>query len=314
MAQRAQKASLAGDKVAGNTNDQTLNNFPEVAMIGKQATSAWQSADRQNTKGDQLAIYALFHASHKVSLMANVYDRKGDIEEVITFDLLDLATVPTNADGNRNNKVMSARTVAIATSIFGMLPEQVDQAFKNRLNRAMQVVFYFHKLGYTLEQVQLTEKNKQQMLKLPFTALNDPPVADDKGAIDEEELDHYNRLKDSSVALDGKTGKTVAELQRRANPPRQRDNNGNNGEQDKAQQLNNAVSFVSAVVKTAVTDDEENDGKSEAERNKFAIAFNKPTRSELWRLHQYLVQYFEADPMDAEEENVSAPKTANARK
>jgi hypothetical protein len=299
----------AGADEAANTNAQTiLTNAPEVVNAGKQAASAWNSADRQNTKGDQLAIFALFQAFHKISLLANVFNRKGEIEDTIMFELKDLATEPKNEDGNRNNKVISARTNAIAQTIFGIEPSKVDQAFKNRLSRAMVVVFYFAKLGYQPDDVELTEKNKQVMLRLPFTALHSPPAPDKDGKVDEEELDHYNRLKDSKITLDGKTkdkiSHSVAELQRKANPPRPREGANDTTPQDKGQAFRASLSMTVATLHQVSSPESESD-----------IAFNKETRLQLWDLHQLLTRYFEEiEPLDKEEEGELEKKKANAKK
>lgn len=299
-APKAQRDNLSTtEREAVNTNEATLNNAPEVQDYGKQAAASWFQGDNANDKGDQLAIMALFHAFHKVTLNALVTNRKGEVEEVIKFDLADLATEPKNESGGRDNKVIGARTNAIAKYVFGIEADDVDQAFKNRLARAMQVVFYFVQMGYALDQVSLIDKKVKRrgktvttkVLKLPFTAVNDAPQADESGSIDEEELDTWNRLRDGFVSLDGTKGRTVAELQRRANPPKPRGQGANT-----TQPVDKSANFVGAVNVFLATLHEMTDDNAESD-----IALTKGLRKAMWEAHALLTKLFDAEPLDAEE-------------
>jgi hypothetical protein len=160
----------------------------------------------------------------------------------------------------------------------------------------MQVVFLFVSLGYTEEQVGMAKKKGVEVLKLPYTALNAPPKPDEKGHVDEEELDHYNRLKDSFVVLDGTKGKTVAELQRRAqlalNPPKPRGQGANNTQNEDpgaalTQTVKANIAFMHAIL----------DEKGESD-----IALRKEQRLQLWELHSLLSNLFDEDPLSDEEQ------------
>lgn len=291
------------------TNKDAMKNAPEVFEMGHEAAKSWNTADKENNKGDQLAILAMFHAWHKVTLQALVTNRKGEFVEKISFVIADLLETPMNTDGTRNNGVITARTNAIAEHIFGIAPQYVDQGFKNRLNRALEVVEYFVRMGFNEEQVTLAEKTlkikgkatKVKVLRVPFTALNDAPIADDQGNIDEDKLDYYNRNKDASVVLDGtkmENGRTrtVAELVRRAKPPAEKKGADNKSDDDKnTQAFSSSLKFMVATLHTFT------DAKSLKEGTE--IAFNGDARKSLWELHQLLNTYFEeVEPLTRDEE------------
>ncbi|MCA2555766.1 MAG: hypothetical protein IM525_02960 [Microcystis sp. M43BS1] len=311
MTQVQRDNANTSDTIANANNVDSLRNAPEVQEYGKQASAAWSDADKFSTKGDQLAILALFHAFHKVTFSAVVKNRKGETEDVSTFELADLAKEPKNNDGTRDNKMITARTVTIAKEVFGLSEEQVTQSFKNRLSRAMEVVFLFVSLGYTEDQVTLTtKKNAQgrvvQMLKLPFTSINKAPEIDSEGKIDEEELDHYNRLKDSFVVLDGTKGKTVAELQRRAqaalHPAKSRNAGANaTNPQDKGQAFKGSVQSTIAFLHMVLDNEDESE-----------IAINNELRYQLWELQHMLAQFFDIDPLTKDEETMLERKQAKA--
>lgn len=298
-------------------NKGIASNAAEVVEMGHEAAKSWNTADKESSKGDQLAIKALFNAWHKVTLAAIVVNRKGEFVEKVSFVISDLLDTPVNADGTRNNGVITARTNAVAEYIFGIVPDDVDQAFKNRLNRALEVVEYFVRMGFTEEQIQLVDKKiklkgklvQTKLLKVPFTALNDAPVADDEGKIDDEKLDFYNRNKDMLISLDGTkqdNGKTrtVAELARRAKPPVERHGASEKKDDDKGQAFGTALKFMTATLHS-FTDEK-------AKANGTDIAFNKSMRRDLWELHQLLTVYFEeVEPLDREEEQeIKGRKTA----
>lgn len=308
-AQKNEQTNVNTDEleVLANNKD-AMTNAPEVSEYGHEAAKAWNTADKENNRGDQLAILALFHAWSKVTLSANVHNRKGEFQERISFVIADLLETPTNPDGTRNNAVITTRTNTIADVIFGVAAAYVDQAFKNRITRALEVVEYFVRMGYTEEQVTLVEKQlkikgksqKVKVLRVPFTALNDSPEPDADGKIDEDKLAAYNANKSLSVVLDGtkqENGKTrtVAELVRRAKPPAEKRGAKEQTEDEKSQAFGSSLKFMVATLHT-FTD-------KKALENGTEIAFNKPTRKQLWELHQLLNQYFEeVEPLDREEE------------
>lgn len=290
-------------------NADLMKNSPEIAELGLEAAKSWTTADKENSKGDQLAVLALFKAWSRIpALNAIVTNRKGEVVETIAFNIPDLLTTPKNEDGSRNNAVITARTNAIALHIFGIEAEYVDQAFKNRLNRALEVVEYFVRMGFAEDQVSLTEKTlkikgkatKVKVLKVPYTALNDAPIADEDGKIDEDKLDLYNRLKDSSVVLDGtkqENGRTrtVSELQRRAKPPAESKGANQKKDEDKGAVLSSSIKLLNATLHNMTGE--------EAKKNGTEMAFNRELRKSLWDTLQLLSVYFdEVEPLDREEE------------
>ena len=266
-----------------------IENTVDVADLGKKAVGLW----RQGDKGDAVATYCLWLAHHQITFQANVTDKKGSILETITFDLHDMNRHSANyrdcrnEDGSRNIKAVNARTVEVASRIFGLAEPTVAQ--KQRIDRALELVAGFERLNLPLEAISLSNRNE---LVVPYVVMNAEPDPDKATT---NEINAYERLRDSDTALDGKAGQSLANLKRRLSPPKAKGADQNKST-DRVVSFVNSVKFVSTVI--VARNDESGDDKAADD----IPAFSGAIKSDLWNLYQSLGAYFEADPMSEEQE------------
>lgn len=264
------------------------------AEMGRKAVEAWKTGDREHGKGDALAAYALFNAHFTKTFQCKITDKKGHTVLEDTFDLEDYISRKgaVKADGTRDNKLLLARTEAVALEVFGIAAGNVTNAIKQRIGRACNVVAYFIRMGYDETNIELSRRNE---LMVPYPAMVSPP-SDDASTND---VNRYNALEGTLVALDGKDGMTLAALNRRANPPvtrhAQSADNSNKGAEFVA-----SVKFSTKIIQAIMDEDAPDDQP----------AFGQDARNALWELQTVLASYFEADPMEKEKEANKLDKAA----
>lgn len=265
-----------------DTVENEINN--DVSVLGAKAVALWKQGD----KGDAVATYCLWQAHHMVTFQAFIKDKKGSIIETITFDLHDMNRHSVNyrdcrnEDGSRNVKAVNARTIEVASRIFGLTEPTVAQ--KQRIDRALEIVAGFERLNLKQEDVTLSNRNE---LVVPYVVMNAEP---DKEKATTNELNAYERLRDSNTALDGKDGQSLAALKRRLTPPKTKGAD-ERSTTDKVVSFVNSVKFIGAVMVARNDDTGENKAADDIP------AFSGPIKNDLWNLYQSLGAYFEADPM-----------------
>lgn len=271
------------------TMTEQLENTVDVADLGKKAVGLW----RQGDKGDAVATYCLWLAHHQITFQCDVVDRKGSIEETLTFDLNEMNRHSAayrdlhNENGSRNIKAIAARTIEVASRIFGLAEPTVAQ--KQRIDRALEMVAGFERLNLPLEAITLSNRNE---LCVPYVVMNAEP---DPEKASTNEVNAYERLRDSTTALDGKDGQSLAALKRRLSPPKAKGAD-QNGKANRVVEFVNSVKFIGAVMNAR------NDETGENKAADDIPAFSGAIKGDLWNLYQSLGAYFEADPMSEEGE------------
>lgn len=269
----------------------------DVSQLGQKAVSLWKQGD----KGDAVATYCLWIAHHQVTFQALVKDKKGHTVETLTFDLHDMNRHSANyrdcrnEDGSRNVKAVNARTIEVASRIFGLAEPTVAQ--KQRIDRALEIVAGFERLNLNMEDVTLSNRNE---LVVPYVVMNAEPDPDKSST---NEMNAYERLRDSYTALDGKDGQSLAALKRRLSPPKAKGADDRSSS-DRVVTFVNSVKFIGAVMVARNDESGENNAADDIP------AFSGQIKSDLWNLYQSLGAYFEADPIEEEgEETEDEQKT-----
>ena len=258
-----------------------LENVPAISELGTKAIELWRSSDRDGTKGNALAIAALYQAWHTTGFVARVLDKKtGATIEESPFFLEDYIEDKgtTKADGKRDMKLVSARLSAISKRVFNV--EEPDQTLKVRILKALKVVSHIASLGHNEDDVQLSKRNE---LMVPYTVMHAPPSAE----AGTNEQKQYEMMKDQLLALDGKNGNTIASLERKAQPAK-RTPQTQQAPVDPVTTLTTSIKFVSAMVDKMIGDEE----------NGSDFAPNEELRKLMFELQQKVASYFDADPMD----------------
>lgn len=258
---------------------ENVNNTNDILALGQKAVANW----RKGEQGDAIAVYVLNRAWHSIIFQAIVEDRKGDTIEEISFTLADFANrnAPQwrNPDGTRNNKANNAAFHSIAERVFGI--EAPTPALKQRIMRALKIVEGLARL-YGPEAITLNSRNQ---LVVPYVALNDEPAAD----ASEREKKVYAALADGTETLDSKEGRSLAALARRLSPPKKK---GNDERKSPSESYRAALVFIKERTVALMNEDAPDDQP----------APSNDLRELMYETQAALAAYFEADPMEKEEE------------
>lgn len=268
-------------------------NMSETLNLGREASRRWGLASSHGDAGDANAIVALVHAERVMTFSATVERKKEETAETFDFNVTDLANPYYNNDGSKDTRKMSARSSALALRLFDI--SELTNAIKTRLARCIKVAVYLinscsHMTDEELFAAVRIEKGK---LSVPYGLVAEEP-AEDASAKDKAV---FKAMQNDTVQLDGKDGLSLAELSRRANPPKDKRAAGES--KDKGASLVASVEFVSAVVRGWNNPDGETD--------------NAPSRElerQLFALSQEIASYFAANPIGDEDE--IAPPVADA--
>lgn len=296
MQQQIETNETETEVVANETN--VGKNTPDVLEIGKRAVQDWKNGDGAIARGQQRAIYCVALAWNTIDFHAVIESKKtGAVEEQWYFDLEEyMNSEPKKADGTRDNKKSQAQHVSVFRSLFGIDEPTGNQ--KTRIKSALQVVDYmYNTLGY--DESDLIWDEKHNRLEVPFVALEDEP--DEKA--DEEKKKTYKAMKGETVALTGKKGRAVADLERRARPKRE-DSGASSTAPDKGKALLASIVMCETALKNLLDEKAKSDYP----------APNKDMRKHMWELSEVLTRYFEADPMDKEEEKKEEEQTPTRKR
>lgn len=258
------------------------SNMNVTLEAGKEAARLWGLSIKHGEGGDANAIAALVHAQRQITFTATVERKKEDTAETFDFDVLSLADPYWNNDGSKDTRKMSARNAALALRLFGI--EELSNAIKTRLARCVKVAVYLINSLAALTDEQLiaavyVEKNK---LVVPY-GLVAPEPNEDASAKDKAV---FAAMRNDSIALDGKDGLSLAELGKRANPPKA--NRAAGGNKTDGASFGASVDFVAAIVQQQLDPNaEESD-----------IALSDDMRRKLFSLAQSIASYFAADPLE----------------
>jgi hypothetical protein len=276
-----------------------ISNNANVSELGRKAAEQWTIAGSAGDGGDAIATHALYLAAFTMTFKAEVNrGSKAEPEiEVVEFELADVRNDPRNNDGTVDMKLKSARTVAIAETVFGI--SELDNAIKQRLGRAVKMALYlwdryqkeedFASLVST-RTVKTRHGGRDKMttcLVVPNEAIYPEPAED----ADEEDKARYQQLRRTPKTLNGKDKASLAELGKRANPPKAQRAAGEN-KTDKGATLLASIAFTRAIV--------QQNANSDADESE--VGLSETLRRELFALAQDIAAYFAVDPMEDENE------------
>lgn len=261
------------------------DNAASIINIGKEAARRWGLSDSHKAAGDANAIVALVQASRIVTFSATVERKKEETSETFDFDIVDLPNPYFNSDGSKDTRKMAARTAALAERLFGIT--ELTNANKTALARCIKSAVYLINALADMTDEQLADAvtMKGDKLVAPYGLVKEAPKED---ASDNEKA-IFEVMQAKPLVLDGKDGASLAELGRRAAPPKA--NRAAGEAKDKGASLVASVDFVSAVVAQWNNPDGETDN-----------APSKELEAKLFALSQQIASYFIANPMSEEEE------------
>lgn len=261
------------------------NNVNSIREFGIEAARRWTLSNQHKEAGDANAIVALVQADRCMTFNATVERKKEDTAEEFEFSIVECVEPYWNNDGSKDTRKMAARTSALALQLFGI--SELTNANKQSLSRCLKAAVYLivQLRGMTDEQLLEAVTLKNGKLVAPYGLVKAEPKED---ASDNDKA-IFEAMKDKPLVLDGKDGASLAELGRRANPPK---TNRAAGEQkDKGASFTASLSYVSAVVAQWNNPDGESDA-----------APSKEIERQLFQLAQQIASYFEANPIGEEEE------------
>jgi hypothetical protein len=274
------------------------NNTAETFQFGKEAARLWGLSIERGEAGDANAIMALVHADRTLTFEATVERKDSDTHEAFEFDILSFSEPYYNNDGSKDTRKMSARTACLAERLFGIT--ELTNAIKQRLARSLKCAVYVLSSLKDMEDEQLfaAVTLKGNKLVVPNELVRVEP----NETASENEKAIYEAMKGRPLVLDGKDKASLAELSRRANPPKA--NRAAGDDKTKGASFVSSVKFVTAIVQQQLSED--------APENAVAdVALSDDARRELFRLAQYIAAYFTADPLEeTEEENKEDKKAA----
>jgi hypothetical protein len=256
-----------------------------VIEIGREAGRRWNLSASHGDAGDANAIVALVHAQRTMEFDATVERKKDDTAEAFTFNVVDLATPYYNADGSKDTRKMAARTACLAERLFDIAT--LTNAIKQRIARAVKIAIYIINSTADMSDDVLFDsvKLKGSNLVVPHELVRAEP---NETASDNERA-FYEAMKGKALVLDGKDKASLAELSRRANPPK--------SDRAAGEQKDKGASFVSSVdYITAVVAQQLDNGADESD-----IGLNNDARMKLFKLAQNIAAYFAADPLEETE-------------
>lgn len=260
-------------------------NVADTLTIGKEAARFWGLSVKHGESGDANAIVALVHAQRFVTFTATVERKKEETDETFDFDVLSLVDSYWNNDGSKDIRKMSARTATLAKRLFGI--EELNNAIKTRLARCIRVAVYLLNSLSALTDEQLVEAVRLEKGKLvvPY-GLVAPEPGEDASA---KEKAVYQSMRNESIALDGKEGMSIAELSRRANPPKS--NRAASNDKTSGASFTASLDMVIAVVSQQLNEDApETD-----------VGLSNELRRKLFALSQSIASYFQLDPLEDDE-------------
>jgi hypothetical protein len=271
----------------------TNNNTAETFQFGKEAARLWGLSIERGEAGDANAIMALVHAQRTVNFDATVERKDTETVERFEFDILSFAEPYWNNDGSKDTRKMAARTACLAERLFGI--SELTNAIKQRLARSLKCAIYVLNSLKDMDDEQLFAAVTLKGNKLVVP--NELVRAEPSETASENEKAIYQAMKGRPLILDGKDKASLAELSRRANPPKQTARDGKDNNTSGASFVN-SVKFVTAIVQQQLSEDAPENAVSD-------VALSDEARRDLFKLAQYIAAYFTADPLEEVEE---APK------
>lgn len=280
-----------------------IQNNANVEAIGKEAARRWGLRDEHGSAGDANAICALVYADRTMTFTANV--QRKDSVETFDFDVKSLATPLFNNDGTKDTKAMSARTDALLLKLFGI--EERTNAINTSLARCIKSAVYLIDAVADVEldaligfkdadgkDVPGIVSMKAAKLVVPYGLVMKAPAED---ASDNDKA-VYEVMKEKPLVLDGKNGASLAELGKRANPPKAKRAAGDSDKgNDQGASFAGSLEFVRAIVQQ----------NSNPDADESEVALSDELRRNLFALAQDIAAYFAIDPLeDAEVEGERA--------
>jgi hypothetical protein len=263
----------------------TISNSAAALQLGLEAARRWKLSGEHGEAGDATAIVALYGAARTMTFEATVERKKDETAETFNFEVQDMLTPYWNNDGSKDTRKMAARMAALAERLFGI--SELTNAVKQRISRTVMAAVYLHNQFAKLDDDAYFARVtlKAGKLNVPYGVVKEAPGAD---ASDNDRA-VFDAMKERNVALDGKQGLSLAELSKRANPPREQRAAGK--AKDKGADFVASLDFVSAIVAQQLS----------TEASESDVGLNTDLRRKLFTLAQQISEYFAADPLEDEE-------------
>jgi hypothetical protein len=218
--------------IASNVATAT-NGFVAILDYAAQSVTAWQASEKQASRANVLSTFVLAQFWLVMTFEAKVTDKKGDITEVISFDLNDMVGEVWGAKSNAHKNAMSN---AVLAKLFSCPADKVTPAIKAGLRRSLPVAYNL--VGAVMaanvlsdDMVEVVRANIQLRqnkskgpeqggfdLRVPYVILNDAPAEDAK----ESAIEKWEAYKDKLVTCDGsKENGSYADMARAIAPKRE---------------------------------------------------------------------------------------------
>ena len=261
-------------------------NTNEAAEFGIKAARAWKSSERESKKGAAFAIFALSRAWFGMTFDAMQVSKTGEEKFRHFFTLSDYVNETRKPSDITDKTCAGIRQAAIAGQLFGINDAETLKRVKPLIDLAMKEVAYLI-VTCAVDPTEITI-SKDHNLVVPFVTVADEP-SDDASLNDKNS---YSSMVGNMVELDGKGSMSLAQLKRKASPPKDRSSQPATEDQSK-----NASVVASAKLVTSVLV-----GFNTSESD--LPAFNKENEAVMWALHMQLVAYFADADAPAKKENV----------
>jgi hypothetical protein len=219
------------------TTTTVANGFVAILDYAAQSVTAWSASAKQASRANVLSTYVLCQAWPVMTFQADVTDKKGDVTEVISFDLYDMVGDIWDKHSNAQKSAMSN---AVLAKLFSCPADKATPAIKAGLRRSLPVA---HNIVNAVvsklvsaradieavqeqirESVQLRQnkskgaENGGYDLRVPYVILHDAPKDDAK----ESAIEKWEAYKDKLVTCDGsKDNGSYADMARAVAPKRE---------------------------------------------------------------------------------------------
>jgi len=209
------------------------NGFVAILDYAAQSVTAWSASAKQASRANVLSTFVLCQAWLVMSFQADVTDKKGDVIEVLSFDLNDMVN---EAWDKHSNAQKNAMTNAVLAKLFSCPSDKATPAIKAGLRRSLPVAYNLVGAVITANilsddiaeviraNIQLRQnkskgaENGGYDLRVPYSILHDAPAADAK----ESAIEKWEAYKDKLVTCDGsKENGSYADMARAVAPKRE---------------------------------------------------------------------------------------------
>ena len=215
----------------------TVNSFVAILDYAAQSVVAWSASAKQASRANVLSTYVLCQSFPVMTFTGEVIDKKGNVIEVLSFDLYDMLGEAWDARSNAQKNAMSN---AVLAKLFSCPTDKATPAIKAGLRRSLPVALNLVNAVVSklvsersdlegiqeqiLESIQLRQNKSKGAeqggydLRVPYVILHDAPKDD----ASESAIEKWDAYKDKLVTCDGsKENGSYADMARAVAPKRE---------------------------------------------------------------------------------------------